>query len=470
MFRLINSLTGRFLALTVIFVMLAEVLIFVPSIARFRLDYLQERLELSQIASLSLLATPDDMVDPDLAYELLKNAEVLNIVLRRDAIRELILTDNMPAPVDETFDLREAGAAELIADALRTLVRTDNRVIRVIGQPVKGGGVMIEAALLEKPLRDAMLAYGVNIFWLSLFISLLTAALLFFAVRRFIVKPMKRVVQHMTTYRDDPEDANRIIKPKSRVSELMEAEVALQDLQTQLTSSLRQKERLATLGGAVSRISHDLRNMLTTATLLADRMEVSEDPAVKKTTPKLVNSLNRAINLCERTLAFGKAEEPTPEIGNHLLRPIVEDLMESDRLRSEDGQVTLDCDIAEDLLVTADGEQLYRVLSNLIRNARQAILSTNRPGSITISAHETNEGVDIEVHDTGPGLPPKAQENIFQPFKGGTRRGGTGLGLAIAAELVRGHGGVLQLKDTSPAGTTFRIFLPQWVQLDAKER
>ena len=467
MLRLINTLTGRFLTLTVIFVMLAEVLIFVPSVARFRLDYLQERLELSQIATLSLLATPDEMVDEDLAMELLKNAEVLNIALRRDAVRELILTDAMPAPVDETFDLRGATAPTLIMDALRTLFRTDDRVIRVIGAPVKGGGVMIEATLLEEPLRRAMLAYGINIFWLSLFISLLTAALLFFAVRRFIVKPMRRVVDHMTRYQENPEDATRIISPRSRVSELMAAEVALHDLQTQLTSSLRQKDRLATLGGAVSRISHDLRNMLTTAQLLADRMERSEDPAVKRTTPKLVGSLNRAINLCESTLAFGKAEEPAPVIRVHKLRRIVDDVLESDRLRAEDTLVALDCDVPEDLKLAADAEQIYRVISNLVRNARQAILATGEAGTITVSGRDQGDAVVIEVRDTGPGLPKKALENIFQPFKGGARRGGTGLGLAIAAELVRGHGGSLDMVETGQTGTVFRISLPQKVDLEA---
>ena len=79
---MLNSLSGRFLVLTIFFVMLAEILIFVPSIARFREDYLLSRLERGQIASLALLA--DDMIDADLEEELLRNAEVFNVVLRRD--------------------------------------------------------------------------------------------------------------------------------------------------------------------------------------------------------------------------------------------------------------------------------------------------------------------------------------------------------------------------------------------------
>ncbi|MEM9229001.1 MAG: HAMP domain-containing sensor histidine kinase [Pseudomonadota bacterium] len=459
--RFINSLTGRFLVLTIIFVMIAEVLIFVPSVARFRVDYLQERLELSQIASLSLLATPTEMVSEDLTMELLKNAEVLNIVLRRDNMRELILSEDMPAPVEVTYDIRYQGPFELIRDAMITLVQPRDRIVRVIGMPVKGGGVMIEATLHEQPLRDAMIRYGMTILWLSLVISLITAGLLFLSVRRFIVKPMERVVTHMTAYRDNPEDAQRIIKPKSNVSELMAAEVALADLQTQLTQSLKQKDRLATLGGAVSRISHDLRNMLTTAQLLADRFERSEDPTVKRTAPKLLGSLDRAINLCERTLTFGKAEEPAPQIMTQPLAPIVRDVMENDRLRAQDNQITLVCDVDEAVEVDVDAEQLYRVFSNLIRNARQAITATGGAGEISVRADDGSASCVIEVADTGPGLPPRALENIFQPFKGGVRRGGSGLGLAIAAELVRGHGGALELIETSDVGTRFRIVLPK---------
>ncbi|MSU91597.1 sensor histidine kinase [Rhodobacteraceae bacterium 2CG4] len=463
MIRLINTLSGRVLTLTVIFLMLAEVLIFVPSVARFRVEYLQERLELSQLASLSLLATPNEMVSMDLERELLENAEVLNVVLRRDEMRELILSGDMPAPVAQTYDLRDPAAPVLIRDALLTMMGDGNRIIRVIGMPVKGGGMEIEVTLHEEPLRTAMLQYGLNILWLSLVISAITATLLFLAVRRFIVKPMKRVVRSMVLYAEDPEDSHRIIRPTSRVRELMAAEVALSDLQTQLTRSLRQKERLAALGGAVSRISHDLRNMLTTAQLLADRFETSADPTVKRSAPKLIGSLDRAIGLCERTLTFGKAEEPAPQLQMHALRQIVEEVLEGDRVQTgaDAGEVELICDVPGHMRVEADAEQFFRVLANLVSNARQAIVGTGKPGRIRVSATETDRGLEIVVEDTGPGLPARAQENLFQPFKGSARRGGTGLGLAIAAELVRGHGGALELRSTSAQGTVFCIRLPR---------
>src|SRR6056297_640365 len=127
--RWLKSLSGRFLILTVLFVMLAEVLIFVPSIARYREDFLISRLDRSQIASLALLAKED--ISPELQDELLRNAGVFNVVLRRDEARQLVLSSPIPAPITATYDLRDATALELIRDAMIRLATPEPQVIRV---------------------------------------------------------------------------------------------------------------------------------------------------------------------------------------------------------------------------------------------------------------------------------------------------------------------------------------------------
>ncbi|WP_435140645.1 sensor histidine kinase [Pseudopelagicola sp. nBUS_19] len=456
---MLNSLSGRFLILTVIFVMLAEILIFVPSVARYREDYLLSRLERAQIASLALLA--DDMIDEALEAELLENAEVYNVVLRRDEMRQLMLSSPIPNPIDATYDLRQAGAFELTRDAMMQLFHRGDRVIRVIGSPVREAGLLIEVTMDTAGLRTAMLDYGLRVLVLSAVISVVTAFLLFLAVQSFLVRPIKGVVSYMKSYADAPEDARRIIQPSAGVTELREAEAALQSLQTELTASLRQKERLAQLGGAVAKVSHDLRNILTSAQLFTDRIEMSKDPTVRRLAPKLVNSITRAVNLCESTLAFGKAEEPPPKLTRVPLADIVADVIESERLAVDDYDLSFAEDIPAGLIVRADAEQLYRVISNLVRNARQAITSSTKPGEILVSCKDSDEAWIIHVRDTGPGLPPKAQEHLFTPFQGGIRKGGSGLGLAISAELVRGHGGSLMLVDTGPDGTRFEIRLPK---------
>ena len=200
-------------------------------------------------------------------------------------------------------------------DASKRLLNPDPEVVRVIGYPVQDAGLLSEVTMHTEPLRAAMLDYGVRILILSAVISIFTATLLFFAVRALLVKPIKNVVSAMKSYAAAPEDARRIIEPSATVRELSEAEHALKSMQTALTSMLRQRERLASLGSAVAKVSHDLRNILTTTQLFADRIETSEDPAVARMAPKLMNSIARAVNLCENTLTFGKAEEAPPALG-----------------------------------------------------------------------------------------------------------------------------------------------------------
>lgn len=456
---ILNSLSGRFLILTVIFVMIAEIMIFVPSMARFRADYLQLRLEKAQIASLALLAT-DAPIAPGLEAELLANAQVFNVVLRRDEVRQLILSSPIPEQVAATYDLRLSGPWVLIRDAMLQLADAGNRVIRVIGSPVQQAGLLIEVTMETGPLRREMIDYGLRILALSALISGVTAILLFLAVRRLLVAPIARVVRSMTAYAEAPEDARRVIEPAARVTELRAAEEALMSLQTQLTGALRQKERLAQLGGAVAKISHDLRNILTSAQLFADRIEASDDPVVARAAPKLVGSISRAVHLCESTLAFGKAEEPPPRLTRFPLRMLAEDVAAGEGL-TDAGPVALLVDVPAGLMIRADAEQLYRVLSNLIRNARQAIEAQGAGGTIEISGAEDEGGWSIKVGDSGPGLPPKARDHLFTAFQGGARKGGTGLGLVIAAELVRGHGGRLDLVRTDETGTEFLIRLPK---------
>lgn len=456
--RFLNTLSGRFLLLTVAFVMLAEVLILVPSLARYREGYLQLRLEKAQIASLALLAS-DDVITPELEAELLANAGVYNVVLRRDEVRQLVLSSPIPVPVQATYDLRFEGPLGLVRDTVMDLLSDSGRVIRVIGEPVKAGGSLIEVTMDSRPLRVALLAYGARVLVLSASLSVVTAILLFLAARRLLVVPIKRVVAHMTSYAEAPEDGRRVITPTASVRELREAEEALQRMQTQLIAALRQKERLAQLGSAVAKISHDLRNILTTAQLFADRLGDSADPAVARAAPKLVGSIRRAVSLCEATLTFGRAEEPPPQLGRLLLRPLLDEVAEAETL----GSVLVTCliDVAQGMVVTADDEQLYRVIGNLVRNARQAIEATGQPGTIELSAGEGEAEWWIRVGDTGPGLPAKAREHLFTAFQGGTRKGGTGLGLVIAAELVRGHGGRLDLLRSDAEGTEFIIRLPK---------
>lgn len=460
----LNTLSGRFAVLTGIFVLLAELLILLPSLANYRLDFLESRLERAQIASLALLAT-DESLASDLESELLENAGVFNVVLRRNDVRQLVLSSPIPGPIAQTYDLREQPFWTSARDALAQLMDPQNRIIRVIGAPVNQAGQLIEITMDTARLRTEMIDYGLRLLLISAAFSVLTALLLNVAAQRLLLVPIRRVINHMTAYASAPEDARSIITPTARLAELNEAEASLAAMQRTVTSALKQKARLAQLGQAVARISHDLRNILTTAQIFADRLESSEDPAVRRAAPKLVNSITRAVNLCETTLAFGKAEEPAPSLSRFNLAALVAEVTEAEALAADstDGGGALEflTDVPPGMTIRADRDQLFRVLSNLVRNARQAIEATRQPGTIEIGAGEDEQEWFIRVGDTGPGLPQKAREFLFQPFSGGFRKGGTGLGLAIAADLVRHHGGRLELLRSDADGTQFCLHLPR---------
>jgi signal transduction histidine kinase len=235
-------------------------------------------------------------------------------------------------------------------------------------------------------------------------------------------------------------------------------------MQRELAQLLIQKNRLAQLGLAVSKISHDLRNMLGNAQLISDRLTTIPDPTVQQFAPKLIASLDRAINFCTEALKFGRAEEDEPRRELMRLKPLVEEVGDGLGLPRE-GKIAWAIDMEDQLLVDADHEHLFRILSNLVRNAVQAIEQQGEAatgGEIRVKGWRDGRKVFIEVSDNGPGIPPQARTSLFRAFQVSTRKGGTGLGLAIAAELVAVHGGRLELLDRDK-GTTFLIELPDRV-------
>ncbi|MEQ9519386.1 MAG: HAMP domain-containing sensor histidine kinase [Parvibaculum sp.] len=456
-----RSLSSQLLVLTILFVMLAEVLIYVPSLANFRDTWIRQRLVQAQIATLALEATPDNMLSDKLRDELLENAEAYAVVLYRDAARRLILRDDMPPAIDASYDLRDTSSMDLIFDMLDSLMADDGRIIRVIGHPRFAGGDFIEIVLDETPLRKAMFDYSTNILSLSLFISLLTAMLVFFALNRFLVKPMRRITENMVAFREHPEDVSRVIAPSARSDEMGVAERELASLQQQVRATLNQQARLASLGTAIAKINHDLRNILANAQLISDRLSDVDDPTVQKLAPRLFASIDRAIQLCSNTMKFGKADEDLPDRKSVPLAPLVLELVEAIGL-AEESAISLRIMVADDLTVDADPDHLFRILLNLGRNAVQAM---EAGGELLIRGNESAGYVMIEISDTGPGIPQMAQERLFQPFSGSQRAGGTGLGLAISADLARAHGGTLELMETGPDGTLFRLTIPTRVQV-----
>ncbi len=464
------GLPAKLLFLTAVFVMLAEILIFLPSISNYRVSWLNDRLTAAYVSTLAADAVPNRHVPPTLRNELLRTALVRAVAIRRGGTRRLILPPVNEITIDSHYDLREPPDMNAwqalswrlgqIRDAVAVFFAPDDRTIRVVGLLGPRYDDVIEIVLPEEPLRRAMVRYGLNIVWLSIMISLMTAALVYFAISALLVRPMMRISRNMLHFSEDPEDSTRIIVPSGRLDEIGTAERELAQMQRELTQLLLQKNRLAQLGLAVSKISHDLRNMLSNAQLISDRLTAIPDPTVQQFAPKLIASLDRAISFCNSALKFGRAEEAEPRRELQRLRPVVDEVGEGLGLPRE-GKIRWIVDIDENLRVDADHEHLFRILSNLGRNAVQAIEQQGEgyAGEIRVKGWRDGRKVFVEVADNGPGVPPAARANLFRAFQGSTRKGGTGLGLAIAAELAGVHGGKLELLDRSP-GATFLLELP----------
>ncbi|MGA2818402.1 MAG: HAMP domain-containing sensor histidine kinase [Xanthobacteraceae bacterium] len=464
------GLSGKLLVFTILFVMIAEVLIYVPSIAIYRLMWLNDRLASAYTAALVLDAAPNGMVPDSLAKQILDSIGARAVAMKMGTQRRLLAVGDAPPPIADDFDMRHVYAFDSIVDAFMMMLNNKKEVMRVVG-PAPMGGDYIEIILDEPPLRKAMLRYSVDLLLISLLISGITGVLVYLTLHYLFVRPMRRVTANMTAFRADPENADRIIVPSGRADEIGIAERELATMQAELASMLQQKSRLAALGLAVAKINHDLRNLLGSAQLISDRLLSLPDPNVQRFAPKLVRALERAIAFCQSTLSYGRVQEPPPERKPILLEPLVEEVHETLGLGPE-APIRWISAVERGLVVEADYDQLFRILLNLARNAVQALESHTAPDrgrdQIRITGRREGAVVVIEVSDTGPGFSDQAQAHLFEAFQGSTRTGGAGLGLAIAAELVRAHGGDIRLVEGT-IGATLRLTIPdRAVELSAR--
>ncbi len=468
MVPLARGLSIKLLVLTVLFVMIAEVLIFVPSIATFKLRWLEERLGTAAAVSVVLVQEDSESLPRTLQDDVLMAIGAKAIAVREDGASRLLVIAEMPPEVDEHIDLARTGPVTAMSGALDTLFFGGQRILRVFGK-VGESATEFELVIPDNRLRQAMLVYSRNVAILSLVISLFSATLVYAAIDRIMIRPIRAMTNSMLSFAQAPDDPGRIIEPEDRSDEIGVAERELSDMQQRLQKTLGEQKHLADLGLAVSKINHDMRNILASVQLLSDRLRGVRDPSVQAFAPKLLGALDRAVSYSEGVLAYGRTQEPPPSRRRLRLRRLVDEVQ--DLLGVDDaGGIEFINAVDAGFEVDADSEQLFRVLTNLSRNAIQAMAgddSVSVVRRLTISADRIGSVSRILVADTGPGLPQKARENLFAAFRGSARSGGTGLGLAIAHELVRAHGGALELVESIGGRTVFSVSIPdQPVRLD----
>ena len=449
--QFLRSLSARLLVLTVFFVMLAELFIYAPSIARFRAAYLTDRLAYAHTAALVLQAAPTHAVDPELETRLLSHIPAHGVELMLGPRATLMLGESMPPRVDLTVEMGRTAFFPLIWDAVGTLVQNRNRVLHVTGPSPTDPDVTVDLTMDEWPMRRAMLHYSGRILTLSVFISVLTAMLVFLTLRWLMVRPMAQLTAAMIRFGDEPENQNAIVRPSRRADEIGRAERELASMQHALRVTLGQRAHLAALGEAVAKINHDLRNILGSAQLVSDSLADSDDPRVRQTAPTLVRAIDRAVGLCARLVEFARAGAP-----DLVLRPVDLGALIADVAETAGSGIVRFDRAGQGLFVEADREQLFRVFANLIGNAVEA--GADR---IDIEAEQGAGRVAVTLSDNGPGLARVALDNLFRPFRGSTKPDGSGLGLALAREIMHAHGAGIELVSSDPTGTVFRLDLAE---------
>lgn len=450
-----DGLTARLLTIGAGFILLTESLFFLPTMASLRDEWIVNRLNTAEIIALAVTAPDSYGLMGGRTSELVRAAEIQSVSILQDGDRLSVLG---AAPKGTIIDINPESQTigRSLSGVLEAYAAPEGRYLRIVGRPQTNAAIKLEVIVAEAPLKDTLLRSTWQVLLASLALSLTIGALIYAALADGFVRPMRRLTRAIARFSTAPTDASRALVPSGRADEIGQAEVAFSAMQDTVRQAFLQKDRLAQLGLAVSKISHDLRHSLGAAQLVSERLASVDDPVVRATAPRLERALQRAVNLAQSTLAFGKAQERPPERELLYLSDALDEAAEEALAGLN---VPWQHEVPNDLEIEIDGEHLHRILTNLIRNAAQAIAQSGKPGTIRAYAALVGDHIDLHVVDTGPGLPKRVQDNLFMPFAGSGLTGGTGLGLAIARELARLNGGDIVLASTCQAGTDFVVRL-----------
>lgn len=446
-----QSLSARLWLLATLAVLVSEIVVFLPYIAHERRTWLIGRAETASIAA---LASSGSLLDSAKRDELLRLSGTDAIRLSQPDASGLSVARDGVSPT-AVFDLRDENQFDGIRHALGAIVHPGDPQVQVVAESPLNPNLRVDVVFREKMLGDALRRSALDFAGLSLLIAVITGGLVYLAVSVLLVRPIHRITGSIAAFRADPERTAPLDPDGVTVLANDEISIAGQELaamQHELRAALWRNARLAALGTVVAKVSHDLRGILTPALLTAERLQLNSDPKVQRAGETLAQAVDRATDLVRRTLDYAREGPPPLAPSPVELTRLVDEAAET--ARPVGSTLRLDNVVDPAVLVTADRNQLFRVLVNLLRNAAEA-----GARSVRVSAH-TAGPVAVEIADDGPGLPEAVRVDLFRPFAGSMRRGGTGLGMAIARDLMVAHGGEIELVDTGPAGTTFRLTLP----------
>lgn len=460
---LYKRLRTKLLLLIALVVFVTEVLVFMPSIATMRLSWLQERHQTAEAISLILINDQDKPISEKIQNDVLLVTDTLSIRLIKDNQRQDIAVHEAQQNVNQTINLNEYSETKAILNSIFTLFKGGDKVLRIIG-PISGTDIQLEILVKDQQLRADMIKFSWHFLIISLTIAIVAATLIYLIIHELLIRPLQNIYFNMLDFVMEPDNPSRIIIPDARQDEVGVTQRRIAIIERELQKSFSHQKHLANLGLAVSKINHDMRNILASAQLISDHLSEAKDPMVQKLAPKLIKAIDRAVKYSHSVITYGRSQEISPIRERLSLHDLVQDVFNSIAIKGFE-KIDFQNHVPENILVDADEEQLHRVITNLCRNAVQAMLAINNENQnaikrITIDGKHVKSTTIINVQDTGNGLSLKAKQHLFSPFQGSTSLDGSGLGLAICEELIRAHGGSIKLIDDGNIGTHFEIRIP----------
>ena len=459
-----RRLSSKLLLLTIGFVMLAEMLLFIPSVALERQGWLDDRAEQAGLLAHALTGVPNYEASEILTKQFMEDTDVAQMSAKRNGQRELVLGEN---PIDNgrmiSLDLRESNRFPSLIAPVQDVFSGPKDVLRVTAESTVPGQEALELLIVRHNLRMALLDYLNRIFWWSLGIAIITGTLIYWAMSALIIRPVQQLAEDMTAFREDPERRRNIQTRSKRRDEIGQLQREFTDVKQSQRAAFRQRERLAGLGLAVAKINHDLRNVLSSALLISDRLSMNPDEKMAEMGERLTRTVERGIGLTEDVLSYSKAETADPQIQETRIAFTIGEAA-SDVIAKFPGTQFRNT-VPTDLMVQTDPDHAYRIFQNLFKNAAQAMAAHGgETRRLNVSAEIRDDRAELRVSDTGPGLPDRARDNLFKAFSGGQAHNSstksTGLGLSISKELAKAQGGDLNLMSTDESGTRFLLTLP----------
>jgi two-component system sensor histidine kinase HydH len=224
----------------------------------------------------------------------------------------------------------------------------------------------------------------------------------------------------------------------------------------EIRGELSEAQRLSTLGKLAAGLAHEIRNPLGAIRGAIELLPApAADPDAERLRALVLREVDRINDLVSQMLTLARPQQPQRStIG---LRALVHEIAQ---LAGEDPKLahaTIAAQVPEALTVSADAAQLRQVLWNLLKNAIQA---SPTGSAVHVTAAEQDDGVEIRVDDSGPGVSPDERERVFELFYS-SRPYGVGIGLATCRQIAAAHGGRIRVETSDSGGASFRVWLPK---------